>query len=47
MSLIRCPECKGQISDTAESCPHCGYIISKSKELKHRSLQDFHTVLNF
>ena len=35
MALIKCPECKGQVSDTAESCPHCGYIICKSKELKN------------
>ena len=35
MALIKCPECKGQVSDTAESCPHCGYIISKSKGLKN------------
>jgi DNA helicase IV len=24
MSLIMCPECKNQISDKAEICPHCG-----------------------
>lgn len=24
MSLIYCPECKNQISDKAEHCPHCG-----------------------
>jgi DNA helicase-4 len=24
MSLIQCPECHKQISDKAESCPHCG-----------------------
>ncbi|MBR5640832.1 MAG: zinc ribbon domain-containing protein [Firmicutes bacterium] len=24
MALIICPECKKQISDRAESCPHCG-----------------------
>lgn len=35
MALIKCPECKCQVSDTAESCPHCGYIISKSKGLKN------------
>ena len=35
MALIKCPVCKGQVSDTAESCPHCGYIISKSKGLKN------------
>src|SRR5271157_5285455 len=27
MALITCPECKGSVSDTAESCPHCGYKI--------------------
>jgi hypothetical protein len=24
--LIECPECKGQVSDSAASCPHCGAI---------------------
>ena len=24
MALIYCPECKKQISDKAEACPHCG-----------------------
>ena len=24
MSLINCPECGGQVSDTAAFCPHCG-----------------------
>lgn len=28
MPLIRCPECKKQISDTAESCVHCGFKIA-------------------
>lgn len=32
MALIYCPECKKQISDKAEACPHCGlpksYFIS-------------------
>ena len=27
MALIPCPECQKQISDTAESCPNCGYKI--------------------
>lgn len=35
MALIKCPKCKGQVSDTADSCPHCSYIIYKSKELKN------------
>ena len=25
MALIKCPECKAHISDTAPSCPKCGY----------------------
>lgn len=28
MALIKCPECKKQISETVENCPHCGYPIS-------------------
>lgn len=26
--LIECPECKNQVSEFAESCPHCGYRIT-------------------
>lgn len=25
MSLIKCPECKRKVSDTAVTCPHCGF----------------------
>ena len=27
MALILCPECKGEVSDQAASCPHCGYPL--------------------
>ena len=27
MALIRCPECNHEVSDTAETCPHCGYRL--------------------
>lgn len=27
MALIDCPECKSKISDSATSCPHCGFPI--------------------
>jgi ribosomal protein L37AE/L43A len=27
MALQRCPECKGQVSSTAEKCPHCGKTL--------------------
>lgn len=38
MALIICPECKRRISETASSCPHCGYqltpeIVSEIKEM--------------
>ena len=29
MVLIICPECNKEISNKAESCPHCGYPIEK------------------
>lgn len=29
MALIKCPECDGYISDSAEACPHCGCPKSK------------------
>lgn len=28
MALITCPECNGQVSDKAVTCPHCGYPIT-------------------
>ena len=28
MALVACPECKKRISETAESCPNCGRLIS-------------------
>jgi hypothetical protein len=33
MALIECPECKREISDKADSCPHCGYPIDKKIKL--------------
>ena len=27
MALIGCPECNHRISEFAESCPNCGYIL--------------------
>ena len=34
MASINCPECKREISDTARSCPHCGYSFEKMKFCK-------------
>ncbi|MDA3779012.1 MAG: zinc ribbon domain-containing protein [Bacteroidales bacterium] len=32
MALINCPECKKEVSDSALSCPHCGFELSNKKE---------------
>lgn len=32
MALIKCPECQKEISDSAKTCPNCGYAISSPIE---------------
>lgn len=34
MALITCPECRKEISDQAEACPHCGYPLRKKIEAR-------------
>ncbi len=29
MALMRCPECKKKVSESAEYCPNCGFSINK------------------
>lgn len=42
MALLNCPECEREISDKAESCPHCGYPISETKSAaKPAFINDF------
>lgn len=36
MALIECPECKKQVSDTAKTCPHCGYKLN-AEQVRHRN----------
>lgn len=31
MTLLKCDECKKEISDKANACPHCGYPIQPQK----------------
>lgn len=40
MALIKCPECGKEVSDTARTCPNCGYKIKKniSNEKRDRFL---------
>ena len=32
MAIIKCPECKREISDQADKCPHCGYPLRNKFE---------------
>lgn len=36
MALIECPQCGKKISDSARSCPHCGYTCGKEQEQDKR-----------
>ena len=36
MALIQCPECKKKVSDTATSCPKCGWQLTPEKVQKIR-----------
>jgi hypothetical protein len=31
MAMVECKECGGQISQNAETCPHCGDVIKEPK----------------
>lgn len=33
MAMIKCPECGKEISDRAENCPNCGFILKKKNKL--------------
>ncbi len=35
MSLIKCPECGKEISDQAEHCIYCGFLLSKIPKFEH------------
>jgi len=32
MALIQCPECSKEISDTAKSCPNCGFPVAEKRQ---------------
>ena len=38
--LVKCPECKLQVSDKAISCPHCGYPLKPEEKQKRRPRQN-------
>ena len=37
MAMINCPDCKNKVSDTAISCPHCGYILKETDQKKNKA----------
>lgn len=37
MALIKCPECSREVSDQADSCPHCGFPIKKQS---HKDIEN-------
>lgn len=39
MTIIKCSECGGAVSNRAKTCPHCGFQLSK--EQKKRKFKDF------
>lgn len=43
MALIKCIECKKEISDTAKICPHCGYKLKRRKNI-NCSKFDFYNI---
>lgn len=34
MALIKCPECQNEISDSIDTCIHCGYKLNNKKKTK-------------
>jgi len=40
MALIRCPECKAEISDEIESCPECGYPIVELTKTTNEDIEE-------
>lgn len=37
MALIKCPECGGQVSSKATSCPHCGFPMGECEKVSDNS----------
>lgn len=37
MALIKCPECSREVSEQANSCPHCGFPIKKQS---HKDIEN-------
>lgn len=43
MALIKCPDCGREFSETANTCPQCGYR-KRSEEIKQKTSRGFKKV---
>lgn len=32
MAFTKCPECGGRVSNKAECCPHCGFVLKPKSD---------------
>lgn len=39
MAMTRCPECGSNVSETADTCPNCGYSFKRKKASRFASLK--------
>lgn len=46
MALINCPECNKEISDSAKSCPNCGFNIGKYLAAKNKRSNNIGKIIN-
>lgn len=46
MALHRCPECRKRISDSVESCPHCGFSFKEADLEIYRQKLEQHRLNN-
>ena len=37
MAVVKCPECKGTVSEYAANCPHCGFLMSLAKNSNYQT----------
>lgn len=47
MALIKCPECKKSVSESASSCPKCGYPLSPEVVAKIKKSKRFSNLVAF
>ena len=41
LALIQCPDCKTKISETAERCPKCGFVLTRQKVTEIQQAEGF------